>query len=447
MIKKRFFVILLLLLAFSTVSLAQEPVELTMWTWKIFHVPGLEAVAANFEAETGIKVNIAAYNPDEVYRTKITTSAQSGELPDILSYWSQGQWEMAATGLLVELTDQVDADWQAEFLSGTYDRYSVFPQDRYDFCQQDPDCTFTNIEVGQVFSVPYLAGQAFFVFANKQLLSDAGLDPNTPPSTAEEWMNMMMAVKEATGVSGLVTGVQNPDVLHFWLLNPLMITSCGPETYDAIWNGEDSFTNECSMRVLNWFYQMAQNDLWMPGILQTNIDPADVAFSQGMAAFDLGGTYTLGFLIAQGMDPENLLSFAVPPLEGSAIPNLEIAPVPLIDAMVTTQSRHPDEALQFLRYLTTPEQMALFAKINGDLPAVKVSAAPEDVGSVMPGLLTALSDYTPFQDATSQMLPEPAQVLKLGLQQFITGETTPEALAAAVDEANAAAWEAMNASS
>src|ERR1700682_6475530 len=28
--------------------------ELTMWTWKVFHVPGLEAVAKNFEAKEGI---------------------------------------------------------------------------------------------------------------------------------------------------------------------------------------------------------------------------------------------------------------------------------------------------------------------------------------------------------------------------------------------------------
>ena len=82
-----------------------------MWTWKVAHVPGLETIAKNFEAKTGAKVTISAYNPDEVYRTKITTSTQSDELPDILSYWSGGQWEMAATGTLVELTDKVDSAW------------------------------------------------------------------------------------------------------------------------------------------------------------------------------------------------------------------------------------------------------------------------------------------------------------------------------------------------
>ncbi|MCP4165793.1 MAG: carbohydrate ABC transporter substrate-binding protein [Chloroflexi bacterium] len=419
---------------------AEAPTELSLWTWKIFHVPGLKAIAKNFEEKTGIKVAVTAYNPDEVYRTKITTAAQSGDLPDVLSYWSGGHWDMAATDLLLELTDKVDDEWQSDFLPGTFDRHSVFPQDKYDFCQNDPECAYKNIEVGQVFSVPYLAGQAWFVYGNKAIMEEAGLDPNTPPETAEEWLEMMKTIKEKTDVPGLVTGVQNPDVLHFWVYNPLLITSCGVETYDAIYNGEDSFANPCSMRVLEFLYEVAQNDLWMPGILQTNIDPADVAFSQGKVAFDVGGTYTLGFLLAQGMDADNLISFAIPPLEGSAYDQLEISSFPLIDATITNDSAHPEEALEFVRFLTSPEQMAIFAKATGDMPAVKVPADPETVGPAMVGLLNALSDWSPFNDSEAQMLDAPSKVLKIGLQQFITGETTPEELAVELDKANEAAW-------
>jgi ABC-type glycerol-3-phosphate transport system substrate-binding protein len=56
-----------------------KAVELTMWTWKVNHVPGLEAVAKDFEAKTGIKVTVTAVNPDDAYRTKLVTSAQSGD--------------------------------------------------------------------------------------------------------------------------------------------------------------------------------------------------------------------------------------------------------------------------------------------------------------------------------------------------------------------------------
>ncbi len=418
-----------------------EAVELTMWTWKIFHVPGLEAIAKNFKDKTGITVKISAFNPDEVYRTKITTSAQSGDLPDILSYWSGGQWEMAATDLLVELTDQVDAAWQKDFLAGTFDKRSVMTQDVFDTCQKDPKCTFKNINVGQSFSVPYLAGQAWFIFGNKAILTEAGLDPDKPPANADEWLEMMKTVKAKTGKAGLVTGVQNPDVMHYWLFNPMLMTSCGVETYDAIYNGGDSFANPCALKVFNWINELAVNDLWTPEILQTNIDPADVAFTQGKAAFDLGGTYTLGFLLSQGMKAEDILSFALPTLPGGAYEKLQISAFPLIDAMVTKNSKHQKPALEFLRFMTSPDQMALFAKTTGDFPAVKVSSDPEKVGNVMPGLIAAFADTSPFNDSKAEILEAPGKVLKIGLQQFITKETTPADLVKAIDEANKAAWD------
>jgi len=412
-----------------------------MWTWKVFHVPGLEQIAKDYEAKTGVKVKITSFNPDEVYRTKITTASQSGDLPDVLSYWSGGQWELAAADQLVDLSSAVDADWQKSFLPGTYDKVSVMPQDVFDSCQKDPKCTYKNIKVGQSFSVPYLGGQAFFVYANKEMLKEAGLDPNKAPTTGEEWLEMMKTVKAKTQKAGLVTGVQNPDVLHYWLFNPLLITSCGTETYDAIYNGNDSFSNPCSMRVLKWINDLAVNELWTPDVLQTNIDPADVAFAQGKAAFDLGGTYTLGFLISQGMKAENILSFAVPPLQGSKLDKLQVTASPLIDAMVTKNSRHQMEALDFIRFMTTPDAMTTFAKITGDFPAVKVPADPDKVGSVMVGLLNAFADTGPFTDSKAEQLEAPNKVIGIGLQQFITKESTPEKLAAELDAANKAAWD------
>src|SRR5512146_780414 len=98
----------------------QAKVELTMWTWKLNHVPGLEAVAKDFEAKTGIKVTVTAINPDDAYRTRITTSSQSGDLADIISYWTGGDdfWALASSGVLVDLTNKVDDSWKNSFVPG-----------------------------------------------------------------------------------------------------------------------------------------------------------------------------------------------------------------------------------------------------------------------------------------------------------------------------------------
>jgi ABC-type glycerol-3-phosphate transport system substrate-binding protein len=426
----------------STAPSTTGSVTLTMWTWKIAHIPGLQAIAKDFEAKTGINVKVTAYNPDDVYRTKITTAAQSGDLPDILSYWSTSQWDLGANGILMDLTGKVDQKWQSRFLSGTFDKTSVMSQEVYDTCQKDPKCTYKNIKVGQIFSVPYMAGQAMYVYGNKSILQQAGFDPNQPPKTADEWLTMMETIKAKTGTSGLVTGVKNPNVLDFWLFRPMLMTSCGVQTYDAIYDGKASFTTPCALRVLTWMDEVAKNKLWVPDILQTDIDPADLAFSQGKAGFDIGGTYTLGFLLAQGMKASDIITFPIPALQGSVYNHLELNAVSLIEAGISKGSAHPKEALEFLQFLTSPDEMALFAKTVGDLPAVKISDDPAKVGPVIPSLLKGLSDNSPFIQSQAVPLLDPQNVLEVGLQQFITGEITPLALAQKVDTSNKAAWAA-----
>ncbi len=425
---------------------ATAPVELTLWTWKVNHVPGLEAVAKNFEAKTGIKVTITAVNPDAAYRTKLTTSAQSGDLPDIISYWTGGDdfWALAGSGILVELTDKVDSQWADSFVPGTLSKGSTFSQARYDQCQKDPKCGFKNVKVGQVFSVPYMAGSAYFVYGNKQLMQQAGLDPNKPPQTAEEWLDMMKAIKTKTGAAGVVTGVQNPDVLARWLFNPLLMTSCGQETYDAIYDGRDSFKNPCATRVFDYMYQLAQNDLWTPDILQTDIDPADAAMAAGKAGFDIGGTYTLSGLLAHGMKPDNILAFSVPPLKDSKLDHLAVGVDGLIEAGITKDSQHQAEALEFLKFLTSPDQAAIFAKTVGDLPAAKLDPDPAKVGDAMAGLVKSLDPANaPFGQSNAEpYIDEIFNVLRPGLQAFITGETTPGKLEGDVDAGSKAGWAA-----
>ncbi len=421
-----------------------KAVELTMWTWKVNHVPGLEAVAKDFEAETGIKVTVTAVSPDDAYRTKLTTSAQSGDLADIISYWTGGDdyWEKAGSGVLIDITDKVDDKWKGVFIPGTFDKTSVFSQARYDTCQNDPKCLYKDVKVGHVYSVPYFGGSAYMVYGSKPLMEKAGLDPNKAPATAEEWLDMMKAIKEKAGAAGLVTGVQNPDVSARWLFNPLLITSCGQEKYDAIYGGRASFEEPCAMNVFNFMYQLAQDDLWTADILATDIGPSEAVMGAGKAGFIIGGTYTLSGIIANGMKPDDVLAFGVPPLEGSALDHLSLGMDAFIEAGITRDSKHPDEALQFLKFLTSPEAAATFAKTVGDVPATKLDADPAKVGDAMAGLVAVLNPAdSPFGKSNAEpYIDEIFNVLRPGLQAFITGETTPEQLAADVQAASEAGW-------
>lgn len=418
---------------------ASSPATLSMWTWKTDNVPGLQAIAKDFKAKTGITVNVSAYTPDAAYRTKVTTAAQSSSLPDILSYWSGSQWDLVTNGLLQSLQGKVDSTWKSSFLPGTYDQNSVYTEATQAACKLDSTCEHGNVSLGQTVSVPYVAGQAMFVYANKNLLQQAGLSAQAP-QTAEEWETMMQTVKDKTHTAGLVTGVKNPDVSNFWLFQPMLMTSCGVDTYNAIYTGKDHFTNPCAVRVLDWMYSLSTNKLWMPGVLQADIDPADQAFAQGKAAFDIGGTYTLSGLIANGMKTSDLISFPIPPLKGSIYSSLKVSPTSLIEAGITKDSKHFDQSLQFLKFLTSQPEMETFAKLNDDIPAVQVNSDPAKVGPVIASLLNSFSKDSPFATSQGQVqqLKDARTTLETGLQQFITGESTPSSLAAKVDAANQA---------
>jgi multiple sugar transport system substrate-binding protein len=136
----------------------------------------------------------------------------------------------------------------------------------------------------------------------------------------------------------------------------------------------------------------------------------------------------------------DILAFGDPPLKGSALDHLSLGMDAFIEAGITRDSKHPDEALQFLKFLTSPDEAAVFAKTVGDVPATKLDADPAKVGDAMSGLVAVLNPAdSPFGKSNAEpYIDEIFNVLRL--QAFITGETTPEQLAADVQAASEAGW-------
>jgi ABC-type glycerol-3-phosphate transport system substrate-binding protein len=297
------------------------------------------------------------------------------------------------------------------------------------------------LEVGQSYSVPMLAGSANIIFANKKFLEEAGLEPDIVPADTEEFLDVMTTVKEATDL-GITYGGKFEDLLRGWVVNPLAITACGPEHYTSVINGDEgfSFTDECVRNAYKFIGDITERDLWMPGVQQLLIDEADVAFTQEKAAFLVGGSYTLGFLIAQGMPAEDIHAFAQPTLPDAIQSPMVLSPFSLIDAMVTSNSLHPEIAKDFLAFMVQPEQMAVFAEITGDFPATMLEADPEVIGEVMASLVTMYQSDEPSllasEDWAPKAAPEAWAAADAICNKQITGEATLDEL---LEEADAAA--------
>jgi len=369
----------------------EGPVTLTMWTWKAFHLPGLEALAEQYFEETGVKVEFELIVPDDAYRTRLQTASQSGELPDIISYWSGGHWdEMVASDIIVNITDKVDDEWASSFLPGTFENTSIFTQARYDSCQANAECVSKERKVGEIYSVPFTVGSFGIVYANKSMMQEAGIDPSYVPANTDEFLDMMEQIQKATG-KGATIGGKFYDILRNWIVNDWAMTNCGVQTYVDALNAEPgaTLTAECIQQAYALIGEMEARNLWNPGFQTLTIDEADLTFAQGEASVLFGGSFTLGFLLQNGMAAEDIAVITLPAMPTSQQNPIALSPFSLIEVMVTTHSEHPEEAVDFIRYLTSPEAAATFARITGDLPGVAISSDPAVVGEVMSGLAGA----------------------------------------------------------
>ena len=101
------------LAGFSTVALADEPVEISYWTssGSVEDRKNNEEMIQRFEeANPDIKVKYDGM-AEEAYKTKIKTVIASNNLPDVFSYWVGEQFHtLINSGNVADLTDMYNED-------------------------------------------------------------------------------------------------------------------------------------------------------------------------------------------------------------------------------------------------------------------------------------------------------------------------------------------------
>jgi len=358
-------------------STSGSATALEMWTFKQTHVKPLQDAAAEFKKQTGITVNITAYTPDDTYKSKIQTSAQTRNLPDVLEVHAAGEdFVLGGSGILADLAPNVDAAWKAGFVKGTADA-ALVTDARYQRSLQ-PKSAEAGIKTGQYFSVPFTIGTFGVVYANKKKLADAGLDPAKPPKTWADFVAWLKAVHDKDPADGgLTVGMKSPTTGFNWGLEPLSFAYLGAQGYRDLF-GKDpakSFGSPAGLAVLELYDQLTP--YWKPGTQTLGIDDADRAFAQGKAGFDLGGTFTLASLRQNGMNPADVVTFGIPAASGGATSDLKLAPIALTGLAVSAQAKNPEAALKWLQFLSTPERAGAFAQASLDLPGTELGADAE----------------------------------------------------------------------
>ncbi|MDH2424902.1 extracellular solute-binding protein [Sphaerisporangium sp. TRM90804] len=419
---------------------------LEMWTFKRTHLDALKQAAREFQRQTGVAVDVQAVTPDDAFTAKVQSAAQTRSLPDVLEVHAGGEdFRIGGAGLLADLAGDFPAAALGRFLGDT-PRAGLVTEERKRQVKELKDA-----EMGSLFSIPFTAGTFGIVYAHREKLEAAGLDPAVPPKT---WQEFIRYLKATTGADprrgGLALGLKVSQVGFNWIYSQLAFAHLGKERYQRLFarGAAQGFASPDGAETLALYGELTP--YWMPGTTALGIDEADVAFAQGKAAFNVGGTFTLAFLAQNGVKPGDLISFPIPPPDGAKVADLRLAPLALTGLSVTSTSGDRAAAVKWVDFLTSPAGAGIFAKAALDLPATDLGADAEKlVGADLAALqryFTGPADST-FDAADGTFRPPGYDEAKIGpvlLKLSPLRETDPVRTGAQLDAVLGDMWKSTS---
>ena len=202
-------------------SEAMAPVEFDWW-----HIttgdPGktdFENIAKAYMAEhPNVKINITVQD-NEAFKTKLATSMQAGDVPDLFQSWGGGVMaQQADAGLLKDITADV-ASWASTINPGAMSIY------QYN---------------GKQYGIPWDMGMIGFWY-NKALFEQAGI--TAPPATWDEYLAAVGKLKDA-GITPLaIAGKDMWPSMHLWTY--LVLRNGGGEALAQMVQSGDWNTDAC----------------------------------------------------------------------------------------------------------------------------------------------------------------------------------------------------------
>lgn len=292
-----------------------------------FQKPGWDRIVSEFEAANpGVKIDYIG-TPFEDTLNQATIAIVGNNAPDLI---------------------QVSASWIAQ-LNGINGLADLKPLMDPASLAQFPETPVNAVTYdGRVLALPWLPGPIAMGY-NRNLMTKAGLDPNNPPKSWEEFKAAVTAICEvgkAEGIYGVaLRTARHPNSAH-WSIPVIWANGGSVQTED----GTISFNNPGARAAFEW-YRDTINSGCAP-------DAADIQvtrnlFATGKAGFIFEGPWLMGLIdsISQGA------------LKVAADGDIWIAPMPAaadgvvrqIDnsnmVSISAQSKQPELAAKFVDFL------------------------------------------------------------------------------------------------
>lgn len=265
--------------------------------------------------------------PDNQMVTKLATSVQAGDVPDLISFDLIYMPDFMRAGFLTDLTDQLSADPNQAKVAQAFRDLATYE--------------------GRLYGTGFTPDVSILLY-NKDLFRKAGLDPESPPRTLaqlEEYATKIHASDPnlfGYYFSGSCGGC------NIFTQAPMMWAS-GAKLLPA--SGDDTPMDGTGVREV---LQMLQN-LWKNGVIPESAE-ADTG-SNFQATFEtgtIGMQGSGGFAIAALKTNHPEIDFGIAPLPGAAEGQAssfvggDVIAIPV-------GAKHPEIALEFIKWQLTDE--------------------------------------------------------------------------------------------
>jgi raffinose/stachyose/melibiose transport system substrate-binding protein len=373
-----------------------------------------EQIAKDYNAaHPGVNVQVK-YLENEAFKAKLPTMLQSEDSrPDLFYSWGGGVMQAQdKAGFLKDITKDV-ASWDTELSPTAVDAFKVD---------------------GKAVGVPFEVGEVAFYY-NKKLFEKAGVKAED----IKTWDDFLGAVKKlkAAGITPIVVGAGEKWPMHFYYSYLVMRIGGEHALADAKAGKDGGFKNATFVEAGKRLRELAALEPFQPGYLSTKHADSAGIFGDGKAAMDLMGQWLLGMQApnstsGKGLAEEDIgiLSFPViPGGKGKATDTLGG-----INGWLVSKSA-PPEAVDFLKFFSQEKYAKEVAEKAAYIPVNKGSESAF-TDPLFKRLADDLSKTTYHQNYFDQDLgPSVGRVINDVSVAVAAGEMTPEAAAAAIQEA------------
>jgi len=378
-----------------------------------------DAAVAEFEAANPSIDIVMEAVADEPYKDKIRVLMASDQVPDIYFSWS-GEFgrKFAREGRTLDLTEALKGpEWQGRFAAASLEPFQF---------------------EGKQFGIPVNVDSKYMIY-NKAIFEKHGL---AVPTTFADFIALNDALL-AAGEVPIAYGNQSPwAATHYIgdLFAKMVPDDVRQADYQLLAPADQLYTHPGYVEALALYKSFGDKGYFNNGANAISHQQARGAFIAGRSAMVYLELVEFYMLADTPVAEQGWGFFPLPPMEGAAGRNDLLTGAP-DGFLISAKTEHPQEALAFLNFITSPEQAAKYVSTTGMTSAVIGSVTEETTTPETLAGLKALEDAAGMALwLDTDMDTASANVILAAGQGLLSGDETPEAV---MEKVRAAAKETL----